>query len=184
MNQISMKPYLIRGIYQWCCDASLTPYITVWVDKNVQVPNQYVKEDKITLNISVVSTQGLELGNETVSMKARFSGVSYDIFFPVANVLAIFSKETGQGMPFELEEYTPRSERRGDDAKEEVFTFVPAVKRSKRRSAKRSDEEGAVFDLEREKQKIEDDMNAELSKTDISEIMERLSPALDPKAAE
>jgi stringent starvation protein B len=38
--------------------------------------------------------------NDAVSFRARFSGVPFDVWVPVASVLGIYAKETGQGMIF------------------------------------------------------------------------------------
>jgi stringent starvation protein B len=44
------------------------------------------------------------LGNEALSFKARFSGVSQFLYVPVAAVLAIYAQETGQGMMLPADE--------------------------------------------------------------------------------
>ncbi len=96
----SSQPYLIRAWHEWCTDNGLTPYVTVTVDASVQVPREYVKDDEIVLNISYDSTTGLQLGNDYLAFKARFAGVARDVMVPVDRVLAIFARETGQGMAF------------------------------------------------------------------------------------
>ena len=40
----------------------------------------------------------LELDNEAVRFTARFGGVSHPVLVPVSAVLAIYARETGQGM--------------------------------------------------------------------------------------
>ncbi|TXT35266.1 MAG: stringent starvation protein B [Comamonadaceae bacterium] len=101
----STRPYLIRALHEWCIDNGLTPYVTVVVDNTVQVPSEFVKDGEIVLNIGFDATNGLKLGNEFMEFKARFGGVARDIFVPINNVVAIFSRENGQGMAF------PRVER-------------------------------------------------------------------------
>ncbi|MDO8320243.1 ClpXP protease specificity-enhancing factor [Rhodoferax sp.] len=96
----SSQPYLIRAWHEWCTDNGLTPYVTVAVDASVQVPREYVKDDEIVLNISHDSTTGLQIGNDYLVFKARFAGVARDVMVPVDRVLAIFARETGQGMAF------------------------------------------------------------------------------------
>lgn len=96
----SSQPYLIRAWHEWCTDNGLTPYVTVAVDASVQVPREYVKDDEIVLNISYDSTTSLQLGNDYLAFKARFAGVARDVMVPVDRVLAIFARETGQGMAF------------------------------------------------------------------------------------
>ena len=70
----STRPYLIRALHDWCTDNGFTPYIAVYVDRNVQVPMEYVKANEIVLNVGFEATSGLTLGNETIEFKARFGG--------------------------------------------------------------------------------------------------------------
>ncbi|WP_174875736.1 ClpXP protease specificity-enhancing factor [Vogesella oryzae] len=100
---VSTRPYLLRAIHQWCTDQGQTPYMVVWVDENVQVPMEYVKNNEIVLNIAYGATQNLLLDNDWISFAARFGGVSREVWVPVGNVLSIFSRESGEGMGFELE---------------------------------------------------------------------------------
>lgn len=96
----STKPYLIRALHDWCTDNGFTPYLAVFVDANVQVPLEYVKNSEIVLNVGFEATGSLTLGNEFVEFKARFGGVVRDIVVPVDHVLAIYARENGQGMAF------------------------------------------------------------------------------------
>ena len=96
----STRPYLIRAMFEWCVDHGFTPYLVVMVDKSVMVPQEFVKNGEIVLNISPEATGNLTLGNEWIEFKARFGGVPRDIVVPVERVIAIYSKENGQGMAF------------------------------------------------------------------------------------
>lgn len=98
----STRPYLIRALYEWCTDNGLTPFIAVLVDETVRVPNEYVKDGEIVLNISFDATSSLNLGNEFIEFKGRFGGVARDILVPVDRVLAIYARENGQGMAFPM----------------------------------------------------------------------------------
>jgi len=100
LESTSTRPYLVRALYEWCTDNSLTPYIAVLVDDRVQVPREYVQNGEIVLNISFDATSGLKLDNEFVEFKARFGGVPRDIFVPMDRVIAIYARENGQGMAF------------------------------------------------------------------------------------
>jgi stringent starvation protein B len=102
MSEISTKPYLLRAIYEWCTDSGFTPHIAVKVDAATTVPMEYVRKGEIVLNISYGATSGLKMDNDAVHFKARFNGVSREIYIPVANVLAIYANENGQGMAFEV----------------------------------------------------------------------------------
>ena len=98
----STRPYLIRALYEWCTDNGLTPFIAVLVDETVRVPNEYVKDGEIVLNISFDATSSLTMGNEFIEFKGRFGGVARDIFVPVDRVVAIYARENGQGMAFPM----------------------------------------------------------------------------------
>jgi stringent starvation protein B len=98
----STRPYLIRALYEWCTDNGFTPYVAVLVNERVQVPREYVKDGEIVLNISFEATTGLQLGNEFIEFKARFAGTARDICVPVAQVVAIYARENGQGMAFPM----------------------------------------------------------------------------------
>ena len=99
----STKPYLIRALHEWCSDNGYTPYLAVAVDENTVVPREHVKAGEIVLNVSVLATGKLSLGNEWIEFQARFGGVARQISVPVGQVTAIYARETGQGMAFEVE---------------------------------------------------------------------------------
>ncbi|MBB3212670.1 stringent starvation protein B [Herbaspirillum sp. Sphag1AN] len=110
MQEVSTKPYLLRAIYEWCTDNGYTPYITVLVDGRTRVPMQFVKNGEIVLNISFEATSGLKMDNDFINFSARFGGVSRDISVPVDNVVAIYARENGQGMAFEVPVVTGSAE--------------------------------------------------------------------------
>jgi stringent starvation protein B len=99
-SSASTRPYLIRALHDWCTDNGFTPYIAVHVDRSVQVPQEYVSNNEIVLNIGFDATSGLELGNEHIQFKARFGGTAREIIVPVDHVVAIYARENGQGMAF------------------------------------------------------------------------------------
>ena len=103
MQETSTKPYFMRAIYEWCTDNGYTPYMAVKVGGAAQVPMEFVRNGEIVLNISFGATSGLKMDNEAVAFKARFGGVSREIHVPVANVLAVYASENGQGMAFEVD---------------------------------------------------------------------------------
>ena len=102
MPDISTKPYLLRAIYEWCTDSGYTPYLAVKVDAATTVPMEYVKKGEIILNISYGATSGLKMDNDAITFRARFNGVSRELYIPVQNVLAIYANENGQGMAFDV----------------------------------------------------------------------------------
>ncbi len=102
-QEIPTKPYLLRALYEWCVDNGYTPHVAVKVDSRSQVPQEYVKNGEITLNVSPTAVHKLQMGNEVIEFSARFGGVARQIAVPVANVYAVYARETGHGMTFEVE---------------------------------------------------------------------------------
>ncbi len=102
MSETSTKPYLLRALYEWCTDNGYTPYIVVAVDSSTRVPMEFVKNSEIVLNISFEATGNLKMDNDWISFKARFGGIAREIEIPVDNVSAIYARENGQGMAFEV----------------------------------------------------------------------------------
>jgi stringent starvation protein B len=95
------RPYLLRAIHEWITDSLCTPHLVVDANAgDVEVPRQYVKDGKIVLNVSWSATANLRLGNDEVSFSGRFGGVSMSVRVPIHAVLAIYARETGQGMIF------------------------------------------------------------------------------------
>jgi stringent starvation protein B len=94
------KPYLGRALWEWCADNGHTPYLQVKVGKNSRVPQAFVKDGRIVLNISSTATRNLSMGNEGITFTARFGGQSQEVMVPWEDVEGVFAKETGEGMGF------------------------------------------------------------------------------------
>jgi len=95
----SHRPYLLRALYEWIADNGMTPHILVDAQcPGVRVPPHTVKDGRVVLNIADRAVAKLELDNEAVRFTARFGGVSHPVYVPVSAVLAIYARETGQGM--------------------------------------------------------------------------------------
>lgn len=99
----STKPYLLRAIWEWCNDHGFTPYIAVEVDEMTRVPREFIRDGQIVLNIGPSATNRLQIGNEYVEFQARFGGVARELSVPVGRVVAIYARENGAGMAFEIE---------------------------------------------------------------------------------
>jgi len=98
-SMTSHRPYLLRALYEWISDNGMTPHILVDAAlPGVRVPPHTVKEGRVVLNIAERAVAKLELDNEAVRFTARFGGVSHPVSVPVSAVLAIYARETGQGM--------------------------------------------------------------------------------------
>ncbi len=136
MSETSTKPYLLRAIYEWCTDNGYTPYLAAMVDGNTRVPREFVKNGEIVLNISFNATSALKMENDRIHFNARFGGVSREISVPVENVVAIYARENGQGMAFEVNR-TPASDDKSarqsaeegasDTSSSPNLTAVPSV---------------------------------------------------------
>ena len=99
------RPYLLRGFYEWIVDNHYTPYIVINTEiPDVHVPEEYIEDGRIVLNIAPNAIRGLLLANDHIEFNARFSGVPYDIWAPIKAVTAVYAKENGKGMVFKEEE--------------------------------------------------------------------------------
>jgi len=105
--EISTKPYLLRALYEWCVDNGYTPHLAVKVDSRSQVPSEYVRNGEITLNVSPSAVHKLQMGNELIEFSARFAGVARQISVPVPCVYALYARETGHGMTFDVDAAKP-----------------------------------------------------------------------------
>jgi stringent starvation protein B len=105
----STKPYLIRALYEWCTDNGYTPHIAVKVQGQVRVPMEFVRNGDIVLNIAFSATSAMHMDNQAITFKARFGGVSREIYVPIESVTAIYASENGQGMAFDVIEQLAQS---------------------------------------------------------------------------
>jgi stringent starvation protein B len=126
---LSRRPYLLRAMHEWMGDAGFTPHVIVDAGRaGVQVPSAYIKDGKIVLNVSMNATQRLKLDNQGIEFDARFGGVVHHVQVPMAAVLGIYARETGEGMVFNENE--PEAPPPGEAA-------VPAAPASERKSDSR-----------------------------------------------
>ena len=95
----SHRPYLLRALYEWISDNDMTPHLLVdATQEGVRVPAHTVNEGKVVLNIAARAVGHLNMDNDSVAFTARFGGVSHAVIVPMEAVLAIYARETGQGM--------------------------------------------------------------------------------------
>lgn len=111
MNMHTMtpsRPYLMRALNEWILENDCTPYVLVDAGlPGVQVPDDYVNNGQIVLNITPTAVQDLYIDDEGLSFNARFGGVPLDLYVPMVAILAIYAKENGQGMVFGNEAGAP-----------------------------------------------------------------------------
>jgi len=94
----------------------MTPHLLVDATQaGVQVPASAVKEGKVVLNIAERAVVQLNIDNHAVSFTARFGGVSFPVMVPISAVLAIYARETGQGMALPDDGHAPGPDDDGDD---------------------------------------------------------------------
>lgn len=120
----------MRALYEWIVDNDCTPYVLVDATvADVMVPQQYVKDGQIVLNISPGAVMDLNIGNDAMAFNGRFGGVATDIYVPIPAVVGIYARENGQGMVFEPEESTgPPDEPPPDPIKPEGRPALKIVK--------------------------------------------------------
>jgi len=96
------RPYIIRAIYEWIVDNDCTPHLLVDTSQpGVDVPEAYITDGQIVLNISPTAVVALRMANDTVSFNGRFGGQPRDIEVPIPAILGIYARENGQGMVFD-----------------------------------------------------------------------------------
>ncbi|OCG03840.1 ClpXP protease specificity-enhancing factor [Gilliamella apis] len=105
-NMTPRRPYIFRAFYDWILDNELTPYIVVDTSVyGVLVPQEFIKDNQIVLNIAPQSVGQYLVNNEQIEFNARFSGIPQHIVVPMAAIEAIYARENGVGMGFEDEPY-------------------------------------------------------------------------------
>ena len=114
MEETSTKPYLLRALYEWCVDNGYTAHLAVKVDSRSQVPSEYVRNGEITLNVAPSAVHKLQMGNELIEFSARFAGVARQISVPVTCVYALYARETGHGMTFDVDAPKPAVQTNGE----------------------------------------------------------------------
>lgn len=108
ISMTSNRSYLLRAMYDWISDNSLTPYILVdAAAPGVDVPRSAVKDGRVVLNVAARAVAQLDLGKDFVRFTARFSGVSQTVEVAMSAILAIYAQENGQGMMFPAENQPP-----------------------------------------------------------------------------
>lgn len=112
----SSRPYLVRALYEWIVDNGCTPHILVNAKyPGVKVPPGYASDGQIVLNVSPTAVRHLLMDNEAVSFEGRFGGVAQSLYIPSQAVMAVYARENGQGMVFDLEPPVPADDEELQD---------------------------------------------------------------------
>lgn len=101
-----LRPYLYHAYYNWIIDNDNTPYLLVNADyPDVDVPQEYIREGKIILNISPRSIGQYIVNDDYISFEARFNGMLRQIYIPFGAAEAVYAQESGDGVLFQDEIY-------------------------------------------------------------------------------
>ena len=102
----ALRPYLYHAYYNWIIDNDNTPYLLVNTTyPDVDVPTEYIRDNKIILNISPRSIGQYVVNDEFISFGARFQGMLREVYIPFGALEAIYAQETGDGVMFQEEDY-------------------------------------------------------------------------------
>lgn len=113
----SSRPYLVRALYEWIVDNECTPHLLVNTDyPGVQVPDGFASDGQIVLNVAPGAVRHLQMDNQSIRFEGRFGGVPHSLHVPSAAVMAIYARENGQGMVFEVEPTPPDDNSPADDS--------------------------------------------------------------------
>ena len=100
----STRPYLLRACIDWIVDNDCTPMAQIDCGvEGVAVPDAYIKDGGIVLNLSATATRNLEISNSELVVDCRFGGKAHRVRAPVGAITAVFARENGQGMAFGTE---------------------------------------------------------------------------------
>lgn len=100
-----LRSYIFRSAHQWIVDHSMTPYLLVdGTDESVLVPENYLEDGQIILNLSPSAVRDLVMDDEAISFTASFSGEAISIVVPYPAIVSLYSKESGQGVYTDEEE--------------------------------------------------------------------------------
>jgi stringent starvation protein B len=111
----TLRSNLFDAVYNWILDQDLTPYILVDAStESVSVPREHLRDNRIILNVHPRSISDFYLDDEVLSFSARFNGVSRSVLVPAGALMALYSRETGQGVVFQ-----------GDSVATELLSDMP-----------------------------------------------------------
>ncbi len=100
---LSKIPYLIDAIRNWAIDSALTPQLLV-DSKNsaIVLPLDQIKsgdgDSNIVLNIHEQAVDRFQYRDDHVVFRTRFSGRSFEVDIPFDAVIAVFTRETHEGL--------------------------------------------------------------------------------------
>ena len=100
-SMLVQRPYLLRAFYDWIVDSECTPHIIVDATQPcVEVPQQFVEDGKIILNIAPRSVMQFSMDDDAVAFNARFSGQPMQVYVTLYAIEGIYARENGSGTMF------------------------------------------------------------------------------------
>lgn len=106
MARLPRRPYLLRALTDWIVDSGCTPHVLVDATQpGVVVPQEHVKDGRIVLNLAPSAVRALDIGRDAVTCDSRFGGRSFALYLPMGSIVAVYARETGEGMVFEAETF-------------------------------------------------------------------------------
>jgi stringent starvation protein B len=113
---LPIKPYLLRAAYEWALDSGFTPHLLVKATAHgVVVPNDYIEDGRIVLNVHPDATNNLLIGDESVEFSARFSGRPFAVKIPLPAILGLYARENGEGISFPADDTSAQESEDGED---------------------------------------------------------------------
>ncbi|TDR20436.1 ClpXP protease specificity-enhancing factor [Marinicella litoralis] len=126
----SVKPYFVQALHEWITDNGLTPLVVVDAAyQGVRVPEHVIEDGKVVLNVSYDATQNLQMDDELLTVNARFSGISHAIIIPMESISAIYARENGKGMMFDVEHEDLDEDETAEASKEHDETADSKIKK-------------------------------------------------------
>ena len=123
------RPYLLRALYAWIVDNDMTPHLVVDANfEGVTVPEQYIEDGQIILNVSPKAVRDFNVGNQEIKFCTKFTGVIYNIM----SVTAIYAEENRKGMIFVEEELDFEEDEEGGALDNESSLKSKSLKNTKR----------------------------------------------------
>lgn len=126
----SNRPYLMRAIYEWILDNDMTPHVLIDATmRDVDVPQHYVEDGRIILNISPSAVQQFAIDDNCLAFNARFGGRPSSIYAPIDSIRAIYAAENSEGMMFDALPETAVAEENNSETDPEPPAPPPQGKR-------------------------------------------------------
>ncbi|MCY4142473.1 MAG: ClpXP protease specificity-enhancing factor SspB [Gammaproteobacteria bacterium] len=100
----SFRWYLVDALIRWLVDNGCVPHIVIQCDlPDVEVPQEYVKDNRLVLNVSGQAVSNFSLGPHGIDFDARFDGVPRHVHAPAGAIVSVHAKGSTVGVNLEPE---------------------------------------------------------------------------------